>query len=66
MTEDHRTQLASAIQQAHLLVCGDGSFDPTTNLASYGMVFGTEQVAILRAYGPCPGHPDHLSALCAI
>jgi hypothetical protein len=29
------------------------------------MVFGTPQLAVLRASGPCPGHPNHFSAIRA-
>jgi len=57
------TQLLDSLGQGSLLACSDGSYDPITNTAAYGMVFGTEQTPLLRSSGPCPGHPDHRSAI---
>jgi hypothetical protein len=36
------TQLLDSLGQGYLLACSDGSYDPITNTAAYGMVFGTE------------------------
>jgi hypothetical protein len=63
-------QVLAAIQQGTLLGCSDGSYDPISQSASYGMVFGTATGPLLYGSGPCPGHPSQLSAirskLCSI
>jgi len=41
------TQLLDSLGQGLLLACSDGSYDPITNMAAYGMVFGTEQIPVL-------------------
>jgi len=65
LTSHQKLQLSSSIQQGILLACCDGSYDPVTQKDTYGMVFGTPSGPILRASGPCTGHPTQQSAIRA-
>jgi hypothetical protein len=65
LTDDQASRLAAEIQGGALIACCNGSYDPISKSASYGMVFGITQLSILRVSGTCPGHPDHHSALCS-
>ncbi len=58
---EHR--ISEAVSEKALLACCDGSYDPSTLSSSYGFVCGTAQTPLLRTSGPCPGHPNHMSAL---
>jgi hypothetical protein len=55
--------MSEALQQGTLLACSDGSYDPITQSAAYGMVFGMATGPILQGSSPCSGHPSQFSAI---
>jgi len=65
ITDAQGHAIAEVIQGNSLLGCSDGSYDPITRKASYGLVLGTVAGPILRVFGPCPCHPNSLLAICA-
>ena len=47
------------------MICSDGSFDPHTRSAFYGMIFTTLDSHLLKLSGPCCGTPYHMSPIRA-
>jgi ribonuclease HI len=65
LTTENELAIVSAIRGGSLMVCSDGSFNPHTKAASYGMIFATIDSHLLKLPGPCPGTPYHMSPIRA-
>jgi ribonuclease HI len=66
--EDHQGRaIASSIQKGTLIACCDGSFDPITRRAAYGLVLADseDKIHLLKLRGPCVGHANGQSAIRA-
>jgi hypothetical protein len=59
--------IAESIRRQNLLVCSDGSFDPITRKAAYGLIIADHSAKVhhLKLHGPCVGHVNTRSAIRA-
>jgi hypothetical protein len=67
LADHERKNITDAIQRGSLIACCDGSFDPITRHAAYGLVLAdTEaQEHLLKPQGPCVGYANARSAIRA-
>jgi hypothetical protein len=65
LEEEQSTAIISSIQQGTLVACCDGSFDPMTRKAAFGLVLADSvaKVHLLKLYGPSTGHSNVRSAI---
>jgi hypothetical protein len=67
ITDAQGQAVANSIKQQTLVACSDGSFDPITRKAAFGLVFADSSTKIhhMEIQGSCIGHVDARSAMHA-
>jgi hypothetical protein len=67
LDDEQSMAIVSSIQQGTLVACCDGSFDPITRKAAFGLVLADSgaKVHLLKLYGPSTGHSNARSAIRA-